>query len=116
MLRSILFVGVVLASQPAFAHAFLTHATPPAGGTVKSSPGALDLFFTEAVVPHFSSVEVRNSTGQVVKTGALRTGQGGKEMIVPVPQLPAGKYTVAWHATAEDTHKTEGTYSFTVTP
>jgi len=30
--------------------------------------------------------------------------------------LPPGIYTVIWHVTSIDTHKTEGRYQFTVGP
>jgi methionine-rich copper-binding protein CopC len=38
-------------------------------------------------------------------------------LILPITgSLAAGKYRVDWHAVAKDTHKTQGTYSFTVKP
>jgi copper resistance protein C len=33
---------------------------------------------------------------------------------VTLPKLPPGTYTVNWHVTSVDTHKTEGNYTFTV--
>jgi methionine-rich copper-binding protein CopC len=37
-------------------------------------------------------------------------------LAVPVKPLAAGVYTVLWHATSVDTHKTEGHFTFTVAP
>ena len=116
MKRAILVAGLTFAAQPAFAHAYLTHAVPPAGSTVQSPPASLELFYTEEVVPHFSSVAVQSAAGQRIHTGALRISRDRREVIVPVPKLAPGKYTVIWHMTAEDTHKTQGTYSFSVGP
>ena len=116
MKRAIQLAGLTLAAQPAFAHAFLTHAVPAVGSAVPSPPANLELFYTEAVVPHFSSVTVQSAAGDRIHTGPLRTVQGGREVIVPVPKLAPGKYTVIWHMTAEDTHKTQGSYSFSVGP
>ncbi|MGA3399614.1 MAG: copper resistance protein CopC [Acetobacteraceae bacterium] len=31
-------------------------------------------------------------------------------------KLPAGQYTVIWHVTSVDTHKTEGRFTFSVAP
>ena len=31
-----------------------------------------------------------------------------------LPKLTPGTYTVNWHVTSVDTHKTEGNYKFTV--
>jgi methionine-rich copper-binding protein CopC len=33
---------------------------------------------------------------------------------VPVKKLAAGTYTVIWHVTSVDTHKTQGKFQFTV--
>jgi copper resistance protein C len=116
MKRAILLAGLTLAAQPAFAHAFLTHAVPAVGSAVPLPPANLELFYTEGVVPHFSSVTVQNAGGDHIHTGPLRTAQGGREVIVPMPKLAPGKYTVIWRMTAEDTHKTQGSYSFSVGP
>ena len=35
--------------------------------------------------------------------------------IVELPRLSPGTYTVIWHVTSVDTHKTEGNFKFTVT-
>jgi hypothetical protein len=37
-------------------------------------------------------------------------------MLVGLPKLGAGVYTVIWHATSVDAHKTEGRFTFTVKP
>jgi copper resistance protein C len=107
---------VIAATVCAYAHALLDHASPPVGGRVASSPPMLELTFTEGVVPHFSSVEVLGPSGQAVHTGPLRTGNAARELIVPLPTLAPGRYTVIWHVTSQDTHKTEGRFSFTVAP
>jgi len=35
---------------------------------------------------------------------------------VPLHITAPGKYTVTWHALSQDTHKTQGSFSFTITP
>jgi copper resistance protein C len=109
-------IAVLAGAASAHAHAFLTRAVPPVGGRVTTPPAELDLYYTEGVIPHFSSVEVLGPSGRTLRVGALKTAENGRELIVPVPALSPGNYTVVWHATAEDTHKTEGKYSFTVAP
>jgi methionine-rich copper-binding protein CopC len=106
--------ALVAGVAPAGAHAFLEHAIPPVGGQVATSPATLDLSFTEGVVPHFSTVEVLGPSGQALHTGAPRSGANGRELIVALPPLAPGQYTVMWHVTSQDTHKTEGRFSFTV--
>ena len=114
--RIIPLVAAALAAgiASADAHAFLKHAIPAVGSQVPASPATLDLSFTEGVVPHFSSVAVLDPSGQAVRTGQLRAAGNGRNLVVPLPPLPPGTYTVVWHVTSQDTHKTEGRFNFTV--
>ena len=40
----------------------------------------------------------------------------GRVLQVKLKPLPPGVYTVVWHVTSVDTHKTEGHFTFTVKP
>ncbi len=93
------------------AHAMLDHASPAVGSTVAGSPGAVTLYFTESLEPKFSGGEVHNAAGARVDHGA---SVSGKVMRLSVGALPAGSYSVRWHALSVDTHKTQGSFSFTV--
>lgn len=108
-------LGMTVAAAPAFAHARLDSAVPASGSTVATAPASLRLRFTEAVVPHFCAVQVLDAHGRAVKVGSPK-GEGGRTLIVALPKLGPGSYTVVWHAVAEDTHKTEGRFGFTVAP
>jgi hypothetical protein len=100
----------------AYAHAMLERASPPAGGEASVSPPELDLTFSEGVEPLFSTVEVRNAAGATIAAGKPHTAPGNdRRLVVDLPKLSPGIYTVIWHATSVDTHKTEGSYRFTVT-
>ena len=106
----------LLAFSPvAFAHAFLQRATPAVGATV-SAPAALRLTFTERVEPRFSHVTLRTAAGAPVAIGAPQAAAGGQQLVVTLPRLPAGRYTVTWRVTSVDTHQTQGSFHFTVAP
>ena len=45
-------------AAPAYAHAFLDHATPAVGSTVHGSPPRVELWFTQELEPAFSTVRV----------------------------------------------------------
>jgi hypothetical protein len=100
------------------AHARLEKAVPPVGGTVASSPNEIRLTFSEGVEPKFSGIVLTDAAGKKVATGKPATDpKDAAQLVVPVPQpLLPGVYTVRWHAVATDTHKTEGTFAFTVKP
>jgi hypothetical protein len=105
------------AVSPALAHAFLTTAVPAVGSTVTASPAEVDCNFTEALEPTFSTLAVQNAAGARVDTGKMHLAPGdAKRMVIGVQHLPAGTYTVTWHATSVDTHRTEGHFTFTVAP
>jgi methionine-rich copper-binding protein CopC len=110
-------LSVAVASQ-AFAHAHLQSATPAMDSTVKASPAELDLKFSEGLNIKFSGIAVTGPDGKDVKTGDAKLSAGDDTMlVVPVSgTLPAGVYTVKWHALSTDGHKTNGNYSFTVKP
>jgi hypothetical protein len=74
------------------------------------------LTFTEGVEPAFSTIELRDPHGGTVGIGAAHTAPGNnRELVADLPSLGSGRYRVIWHATSVDTHKTEGSYQFTVT-
>jgi len=117
MMRAALCLAALLLAPPApaSAHAMLERAEPSVGSEVTTPPRQLVLTFTEGVEPLFTTVQVRDTTGADVAIGKPRTEPGNdRKVVVQLPVLSRGKYTVTWHATSVDTHKTEGTFQFTV--
>ncbi|HUC63232.1 MAG TPA: copper resistance protein CopC [Alphaproteobacteria bacterium] len=109
--------ALVAGTHAAQAHAFLSHASPAVGSTVKESPPALELWYTEEVEPAFCKVELLDGAGKRVDHGGLKAAPGDKaELILPVPHLAPGTYKVVWHAVSVDTHRTQGDFTFTVAP
>jgi hypothetical protein len=111
-----LAAAACLTGQPAFAHAFLDRASPAVGSEVSGSPPALSLTYTEPVEPLFSTVRVTDSTGARVDAGKPAPKDDGRVLQVELKPLKPGVYSVEWHVTSVDTHKTEGHFSFTVKP
>jgi copper resistance protein C len=118
ILRPSLIAAVaLLATSPAFGHAVLERATPPVGGTVSSSPPELALTFNEQIEPLFSTIEVRDQQNVRLDVAKPQAAPGNaRQLIVRLPRLPPGTYTVFWRVTSVDTHKTEGRFAFTVVP
>ena len=106
--------GFALCGGQASAHAFLKTAIPAVGSTVQPSPGQVVIEFTEGVEPKFSTITVQDASGADVETGDVHLQGGNTHLAVALKPLQAGTYKVVWHATAVDTHKTEGNFSFTV--
>jgi len=114
-LAALALAALGLRPGTAFAHAFLVRAIPAVGATVAAAPARLTLFYTEAVVPHFCRVTVRGPGGAEVPLGRPRPEAGHpRVLLVHLPHLAPGRYTVTWHAVASDTHRTDGSFAFTV--
>ena len=115
---SFLLLNLILTalSPPAWAHAFLIKASPPVGSQIPAPPAELTLRFTEGVEPLFCTIQLSGPTGAAIHLPAPTPAGDGQMLVVPVPKLPPGTYTVVWHVTSVDTHKTEGRYQFTIGP
>jgi methionine-rich copper-binding protein CopC len=106
--------GFMLAPGEASAHAFLRAATPAVGSTVRQAPTEVVVEFTEEVEPMFSTIAVTDRSGARVDTGRAHLEGGETRLAAALKPLRPGTYKVVWHATATDTHKTEGSFTFTV--
>ena len=113
---ALLVAASIAAPSAASAHAFLRTATPKVGSTVATAPKEVAIDFTTGVEPAFSSIVVTDSGGSRVDRGSPHLASGDNRLAVALKPLPPGRYLVTWHAIATDTHRTEGTFSFTVAP
>lgn len=108
----------LLAATPALAHAHLRAARPSDGGTVPPGLHDLRLSYSEAVEPRFSSVSIAGPDGKPLAAAPVAGDPAdGRVLVLHLDRpLTPGAYTVTWHATSVDTHRTEGSYRFTVAP
>jgi methionine-rich copper-binding protein CopC len=118
MCHRLLLAAAILAwPVGALAHALLRTADPAVGGTLRAAPPQVEITFTEAVEPRFSAIAVTDGAGrQVDRKDVHVSGGDAHRLAVSLERLGPGEYTVTWHALSVDTHKTEGSYSFTVAP
>jgi copper resistance protein C len=111
----ILLTSLLLATfsnVAAHAHAFLDHASPLVGSTVASAPREVSLTFTQNLESAFSSLQVTDANGARVDQGKAQVS--GNTMRVGLKSLAPGTYRVRWQALSVDTHKTEGSFTFTL--
>jgi len=111
----VLFLSLVLmafGNVAAHAHTVLDHASPVVGSTVASAPREVALTFTQNLEAGFSSVQVTDANGARVDQGKPQIS--GNTMRVGLKSLPQGTYRVRWQALSVDTHKMEGSFTFTV--
>ncbi len=115
-MRHALVAILVLSAAPAYAHAFLKTASPAVGSTLPQAPAAVTITFTEGVEPLFSTITVKDSSGGQVDDGHVHAAGDETHLAIGLKTLLPGIYTVAWHATSTDAHKTSGKFNFTIKP
>ena len=115
LLTTVIGVAAVSCVQ---AHAFLDHADPAVGSSVKQAPKEVKLAFTEEVEPAFSSVKVFDAAGKEVDGKNVHADPNdGHLLLVSLPvALAAGVYKVVWRVVSKDTHVTQGNFTFTKEP
>ena len=112
-----LLLALAAALSPARAHAFLDGAMPRVGSEIAVAPPEIVLHFTQGVEPDFSKIEVQDKSGASVADGAAHIEPNDPtHLAIGLKKLGAGVYTVIWHVTSVDTHKTQGKFHFTVKP
>ena len=109
---AVLRVSLLVVSLSAGAHAFLDHASPPVGSTVRAPPREVKLWFTQELEPAFSSVTVQDASGKRVDKGDAKIA--ADTMQITLTDLPPGRYKVTWRALSVDTHVTDGDFTFEV--
>ena len=117
VLSALICAGALWTPVAAFAHAHLDRSTPAAGATLKEAPPEVMLWFTEAVEPKFSTVEVRDANGAAVQDGTASGVAGNTAQLrIKLKPLAAGTYTVKWRVLSVDTHRSQGDFTFRVGP
>jgi copper resistance protein C len=115
MIARLIFAFVLSMPGAAFAHAFLDHAEPAVGSDIIQPPGEVKIWFTQTLEPAFSSIQVFDSNGnQVDSKDSHLDASDGKLLIVSLPPISPGEYTVIWSVVSTDTHHTHGDFKFTL--
>jgi hypothetical protein len=99
------------------AHAFLEHSDPSVGSKVHSAPAAVRIWFTEAIEPRFSSIQVFDPAGKQVDRKDTHSDPSNRSVLqVSLSRLRPGSYKVLWRIVSVDTHRTNGDFTFQIVP
>lgn len=108
-------VGLTMMSPSlTWAHAFPAAEHPGAGTSLDASPAAVVIDFDSPIESLFAKLEVVDGSGYEENAGPPKVGHNHRELRVALKPLAPGQYTVTWGVVAEDGHRTEGSYTFTV--
>ena len=108
---------LALVSPAAFAHAYLDRTSPEAASTVRGSPDEVRLWFSHALEPAFSTVQVLDKGGRQVDRKDTRVDAAEAKLLkVTLERLAPGAYRVVWRVLSADGHVTKGEFGFEVAP
>ena len=115
--RVILVIMLVLAAPAtsALAHSMLVKAEPPRRAVLTKSPTHVRLWFNEKIEGDYASLVVLDAQKQPL-TDAKPTlaPDDQKSIVLPLPELAPGKYSVKFRVLSVDGHVVESTFDFTV--
>ena len=112
LIARLTIIALLFTATSAWAHAFLDHADPKVGSRVQESPSQVTVWMTENLEAAFSKLQVFNANGTEVDRKDTKVN--GNVMTVSLPKLIAGKYRVSWQVVSVDTHRTSGSFDFSV--
>ena len=108
---------VILSASRVSAHGFLEHSDPSVGSKVHSAPADVRIWFTEAIEPRFSSIQVFDATGKQIDKKDTHSDPSNHSLFqVLLPRLGPGSYKVIWRIVSVDTHRTNGDFTFQILP
>jgi hypothetical protein len=114
-LRGALVLSLALGCTQAGAHAFLDRADPRVGSSVAVAPPEVSLWFSEALEPAFSTLQVMDRTGARVDRADAHLDRVDRQRItVTLLPLGPGDYKVVWRVVSVDAHVTQGDFAFHV--
>src|SRR5215210_5247306 len=110
------FVALLLLPGIASAHAKVAGSTPADGSTVEPGLTQVTINFTEELGVDTSSARLVGSDGSEMSGVSSTVDRAERtKMVIQIPALTPGRYTVKWTAfTPDDNATTNGTLAFTV--
>ena len=114
-------VGTVMAmaictyTAPAWAHSMLVKAEPPRRALLAKAPAQVRLWFNEEIEGDYASLVVLDAEKHpVTEIPPQLAPDDRKSIILPLPELVPGKYSVKFRVLSVDGHVVESTFDFTV--
>ena len=110
----LLMAAIVAGVTTASAHSFPERETPSAGQRLSAPPSEVTIKFDAPIEKLFARLEVIGTDGRSETLGRPRIDPSARTLSVKLTALKPGDYTVRWGVVCIDSHRTEGSYVFTV--
>ncbi|WP_413936934.1 copper resistance protein CopC [Nitrospira sp. BLG_1] len=118
-LRGPLFLVVALAfgmpAASALAHSMLVKAEPARRAVLTKAPNQVRLWFNEKIEGDYASLVVLDDKKQsITDVKPTLASDDPKSIILPLPELVPGKYSIKFRVLSVDGHVVESSFDFTV--
>ena len=118
-LRVSLFLVVSLAlgmpAASALAHSMLVKAEPARRAVLTKAPNQVRLWFNEKIEGDYASLVVLDDKKQsITDVKPTLASDDPKSIILPLPELVPGKYSIKFRVLSVDGHVVESSFDFTV--
>ena len=112
---TIAFFALSIYAGPSFAHAKLVKSDPPNRATLSIAPKQIQLWFNEEIEGSFASISLHDAEGKSVTDASPETLPDDlKTVVLRLPEIAPGRYTVNFRVLSKDGHVVESDYSFTL--
>lgn len=110
-----LVVALGMPVVPVLAHSMLVKAEPPRRAVLTKSPSQVRLWFNEKIEGDYASLVVLDDKKQSISdVKPTLASDDPKSIILPLPELLPGKYTIKFRVLSVDGHVVESSFDFTV--
>jgi len=106
---------LLIISTVTVAHTKSVSSDPAPRSIINRSPQVISISFTQDFEPTYSTITVKNSDGKLVtEEKATVDTENKKHLILSLPPLPCGKYTVSYKVLSLDGHTISSRYTFRI--
>jgi methionine-rich copper-binding protein CopC len=100
---------------PVLAHSMLVKAEPPRRAVLATTPTQVRLWFNEEIEGDYASLVVLDAEKHpVTEIKPQLAPDDRKSVVLPLPELAPGKYSVKFRVLSVDGHVVESSFDFTI--
>jgi len=112
---SVMAIAMCVHVAPALAHAALVKAEPPRRAVLAKAPAHVQLWFNEEIESAYASLVVLDAgKNSVTAVKPQLASNDLKSIVLPLPELAPGKYSVKFRVLSLDGHVIQSSFDFTI--
>ncbi len=112
---AVMTIAMCVYAAPALAHSMLVKAEPPRRAVLTKAPALVQLWFNEEIEGDYASLVVLDTEKHpVTDIKPQLAPDDRKSIVLPLPELTPGKYSVKFRVLSVDGHVVESYFDFTI--